>query len=75
MTPTDSEHAKEELVGDRLTKVTELVNKLLEVHVVIVNRHVELLAPKKLVLQEMLGNVAENKKFPTVSPRSIYEFI
>ena len=23
----------------------------------------------------VLGNVAENKKFPTVSPRSIYEFI
>ena len=23
----------------------------------------------------LLGNVAENKKFPTVSPRSIYEFI
>ena len=23
----------------------------------------------------LLGNVAENKNFPTVSPRSIYEFI
>ena len=26
-------------------------------------------------MQVMLGNVAENKNFPTVSPRSIYEFI
>ena len=28
-----------------------------------------------LALIPLLVNVAENKKFPTVSPRSIYEFI
>ena len=28
-----------------------------------------------LMTPTLLGNVAENKKIPTVSPRSIYEFI
>ena len=31
--------------------------------------------PAVLPMRPLLGNVAENKKFPTVSPRSIYEFI
>ena len=29
----------------------------------------------QLIMNKLLGNVAENKKFPMVSPRSIYEFI
>ena len=49
------EGAEEKLIGDLLTEVTELVNKLLEAHAIIVNRRLKLLAPKKLAVQENLA--------------------
>ncbi|XP_044318208.1 uncharacterized protein [Triticum aestivum] len=48
------EGAEKKLIGDLLAKVTELVNKLLEAHAIIVSGRVELLAPKKLTVQENL---------------------
>ena len=49
------EGAEEKLIRDLLAEVTELVNKLLEAHAIIVDRRVKLLAPKKLAVQENLA--------------------
>ena len=58
------EGAKKKLIGDLLTEVMELVNKLLEAHAIIVNRRLKLLHPKNSPCKKTLRWSALSVKRP-----------